>query len=104
MLKHLIAVGLIVTHAQLAAAPPAGPRGSATIEWQRDARPHVVLDDVAWSCNGNGCAGALGSDAPRAVARYCRILARYGRVTSFSTPAGPLGEAELLRCNGQHAS
>ena len=99
MLKHLVAASLALIPTQLPAASAAGPTGSATIEWQREARDMVILEDVAWKCAGNDCRGTLGSSGARAVARYCSMLARYGQVTSFTTSAGQLGETELADCN-----
>lgn len=104
MLKHLVAAGLIMMHAQLPAASAAGPGGSATIEWDRETRPEVVLEDVVWTCTGTDCRGSLYGSGPRALARYCKTLARYGKVTSFKTDAGAFAEAELLRCNKHRGS
>lgn len=102
MLKPLIAFLLLhVTQATALAAPPGG---SATLEWAHEARHKIVLEDVVWNCAGNGCRGALKNSGTRAVARYCRILARYGKVTNFTTAAGPLDEAGLSRCNGRRAA
>lgn len=99
MLRHAIAAGLVLVQAQLAGAATNSAGGSATIEWNREPEARVILEDVAWHCTGNDCSGSLTSDGPGAVARYCRVLARHGRVTSFRTASGPLEEAELLRCN-----
>ena len=83
-----------------AAAASGWVAAEAQVEWKHDAQPRVIVEDKVWRCEGEVCTGAV-VDTPLLKLRACRAIARYaGGVTSFATPSGPLGAAEIARCNG----
>jgi hypothetical protein len=73
----------------------------ARVEWRSRAGDHIIIDAKPWRCEGERCRGTI-VDTPFLKVRACRLIARHvRRVTSFSTPSGPLSDADLARCNGE---
>ncbi len=78
-------VGIVVALLASPAAAQAEVIGEARVEWRHGPQDKVIVDERIWRCHEDTCRGPL-VDHTNRKRRACRLLARAGRVISFSTP------------------
>lgn len=56
-----------------------------------------IIDGALWKCSGDRCSAPAQGGRPVFVC--AKVAGKFGAVASFTSPAGPLSEAEVSRCN-----
>ena len=100
MARFTIAAAVAAASISTAAVPAATDRlAEAVMEWKHAPQQTIIVDEQLWQCAGTICRGRV-VEHQRTIQRTCRILARSGRLISFSSASGPLPAEQLQRCNG----
>ena len=79
-----------------AGAAPAGAY-AAVLATPVAAPRREILDGAIWRCEGDRCTAP--ADGARAQSICIKVARKFGPVSSFATPQGPLSAEQLTRCN-----
>ncbi len=94
VISRLLACALIGAAVPAAAAPTWWSAGLST---PLDSPRSAIVNSVMWKCAGDQCSAPAQDSRPVMVCQ--KVAKKFGPVTRFASPAGPLSADELAKCN-----